>query len=358
MRNTAGRSDLVRAHAAVTAVLITTLSSVGCSTAGPSQSGDAVTASDAPSGPSGSQTAVESFEAVRFTSDDGVELSGRLWGDGSVGVILAHGFSEFAGQDTWLDFPAFLAEQGYATLTFTFRGFCDRDGCTAGRDLGANWRDILAAVDYLEGRGVGRIFLIGGSMGGLAVLRAAEPQDVELAGVVSLSTPQWPSRYYLGEPEENDVTPERLTAIEEPKLFIAGTSDIQLPGSAPLRGGIESVVFAEDARAMFEAASEPKHLELIESRAHSSELVTLAGAEVTAATRNIILDFLETYTSSPTASDIVGYWHRAQSCDELQPTVQAAGAVGVTQELAQGNLYYGEARPDDWRPACMSGGAS
>ena len=109
-------------------------------------------------------------------------------------------------------------------------------------------------------------------------------------------TPQWPSRYYLGEPEENDVTPGRLTTIDEPKLFIAGTLDIQLPGSAPLKARIESVVFADDARAMFEAASEPKHLELIEARHHSAELVTTTEREIVAATRNVILEFLETYS--------------------------------------------------------------
>jgi pimeloyl-ACP methyl ester carboxylesterase len=264
--------------------------------AGHSQPGDAVAASPSPSAPLPSQTADEGFERVRFTADDGVELSGRLWDGGSVGVILAHGFSEFSGQDTWEDFPDYLAARGYATLTFTFRGFCDRDGCTAGRDLGANWRDVVAAADYLQNRGVSRIFLIGGSMGGLAVLRAAELPELELAGVVSLSTPQWPSRYYLGEPVENDVTPGRLTAIDEPKLFIAGTLDIQLPGSAPLKAGIDSVVFADDARAMFEAASEPKHLELIEARHHSSELVTTTEREIVAATRNVIVEFLETYS--------------------------------------------------------------
>jgi predicted alpha/beta-hydrolase family hydrolase len=303
----------LRARAAVTAVLITTLSLVGCSTAGPSQSGDAFAASDAPSGPLASQTAGESFEGIQFTTDDGVELNGRLWGDGSVGVILAHGFSEFAGQDTWRDFPAFLAEQGYVTLTFTFRGFCDRDACAGDRDLGANWRDVLGAVSYLEVRGVDTIFLVGASMGGLAVLRAAEVPDVELAGVVSLSTPQWPSRYYVGEPVENDVTPERLRSIEEPKLFIAGTLDIQLPGSAPLKAGIESVVFADDARAMFEAASEPKHLELVESSYHSSELVTFSERPIVDPTRKVILDFLRTYTISPTARDIVGDRHRAST---------------------------------------------
>ncbi|MBA2633538.1 MAG: alpha/beta fold hydrolase [Chloroflexi bacterium] len=180
-------------------------------------------------------------------------------------------------------------------LTFTFRGFCDRDECTGGRDLGANWRDVVAAVDYLAAEGVDTIFLVGASMGGLAVLRAAQQPDIEVAGVISLSTPQWPSRYYTGEPEENDLTPERLTMMDEPKLFVAGTQDVQTPASAPLKAGIESVRFADDARAMFEASSEPKHLELIETSSHGTLLVTFLNDEIIEARIGLILDFLETY---------------------------------------------------------------
>ena len=48
----------------------------------------------------------------------------------------------------------------------------------------------------MEARGAKDIFLIGASMGGLAVLRAARMPGVDLAGVISLATPQFPSKYY------------------------------------------------------------------------------------------------------------------------------------------------------------------
>jgi hypothetical protein len=103
---------------------------------------------------------------------------------------------------------------------------------------------------------------------------------VEIAGVISLSTPQFPSKYYTGEPRANDVTPARLRQIDEPKLFVAGTKDIQLPGTAPLRAGIKSVRFAADARRMFEAAEEPKELVLVASSHHSSDLVAWRAADL------------------------------------------------------------------------------
>jgi pimeloyl-ACP methyl ester carboxylesterase len=134
----------------------------------------------------------------------------------------------------------------------------------------------MAAVAFMETRGTKKVFLVGASMGGLAVLRAARMPEVDLAGVVSLSTPQFPSKYYTGEPQANDVTPARLRQIDVPKLFVAGTKDVQLPGSAPLQPGVKSVRFAADARRMFAAAKEPKELVLVDSFLHSSELVGFA----------------------------------------------------------------------------------
>jgi pimeloyl-ACP methyl ester carboxylesterase len=234
------------------------------------------------------------YQAIRFRAGDGVELAGRLWGEGKAAVILAHGFSQGSAQETWLPFPGVLAKRGYLVLTFNFRGFCDSEGCSEGdMELGNNWRDAMAAVAHLEERGAKKIFLIGASMGGLAVLRAARTPGVDLAGVVSLATPQFPSKYYEVEPQANDVTPARLKQTDEPKLFIAGKDDVQLPGSAPLRPGIESVRFANDARRMFAAAEQPKQLVLVDSSFHSSGLVTTAPGDIVKETRALIFRFLE-----------------------------------------------------------------
>jgi pimeloyl-ACP methyl ester carboxylesterase len=225
---------------------------------------------------------------VAFQAEDGTKLLGRLWGEGEVGVVLAHGFSELTGQDDWLPFPGILAAQGYHVLTFNFRGFCSTDGCSGRRmELGNNWLDVVAATELLEERGAKRIFLIGGSMGGIAVFRAAETALDDVEGIVSISTPQFPSQYYpeFDEPPENDVTEARLQAIQAPKLFIAGDGDAQLTAAGVIR-------FADDARSMAAAAAGDVEVLIVDSTAHSHELVTAADPSVVVEVREAILRFL------------------------------------------------------------------
>jgi pimeloyl-ACP methyl ester carboxylesterase len=224
---------------------------------------------------------------VTFRADDGTKLLGRLWGEGEVGVVLAHGLSERTGQDDWLPFPGILAARGYHVLTFNFRGFCSADGCS-GRDLelGNNWLDVVAATEFLEARGANRIFLIGASMGGIAVFRAAQTAVQDVQGIVSMSTPQFPSRYYSGEPPENDVTEARLQAITAPKLFIAGDGDSQ--GTA-----VGVIRFADEAQSMADAAAGEVAVLIADSASHSSGLVTTAREPgVVVETREAILQFL------------------------------------------------------------------
>jgi pimeloyl-ACP methyl ester carboxylesterase len=244
--------------------------------------------------PSGSPS--PRYEEVEFGADGGPTLRGRVWSDGDIGIVLAHGFSQNTGQDDWNAFADHLASLGYGVLTFDFRGFCDRGGCSglqASLQLGENWRDAVAAVEYLRSRGSDRIFIVGASMGGIAAFRAADEAELDLAGIVSLATPQYPSVYYTGEPAENDVTPERLQRIAAPKLFIAGADDVQLPGSSPLKPGVESVRFADDAREMFEASPEPRQLAIVDSHLHSSKLVISAHPDVIEHTRQLIVAFIE-----------------------------------------------------------------
>ena len=282
----AGRQPMTMWRTRIVAAVI----SVVVAMAGCGQDGDSSRRASGPittAAPSTTQSKEEVLfggsERVSFPAPDGPTVIGRLWRGGSVGVILAHGHDLSIGQRGWVPFPAHLHDVGFTVLTFNFRGFCDTVECSPSElDYTSYWNDVVGAVDYVRSTGVESVFLVGASMGGIAVLRAVSAPGVEVDGVVSMSTPQWPSRYYAQEPPENDVTPERLASISEPLLFVAGEDEVD---------------FAADARSMHGAATGPADLLLVPSGRHSSQLVTHAAPEVIEQTRAAILAFIEAHSA-------------------------------------------------------------
>jgi uncharacterized protein len=123
------------------------------------------------------------YEEVRFTTDDGVTLSGWLVAAGRetrTAVVLLHGFSghrlpELAAFVPWL-------HERHHVLQFDFRGHGESDPGVI--TLGSHERqDVAAAVRFLENRGLGPIALFGVSMGASTAIMAAP--DLPVAAVVA-----------------------------------------------------------------------------------------------------------------------------------------------------------------------------
>ena len=104
-----------------------------------------------------------SAETVTFTTEDNVALSGTLFGDGKIAVILAHQGTPGTNQTAWHPFARLLSEHGYAVLAFDFRGVGQSAGKLVYRNLAM---DVSAAVQFLQNRGYQKIVCIGASMGG------------------------------------------------------------------------------------------------------------------------------------------------------------------------------------------------
>jgi uncharacterized protein len=123
------------------------------------------------------------YEPVRFTTDDGVTLSGWLIPaarETRTAVIVLHGFTgnrlaELAAFVPWL-------HERHHVLQFDFRGH---------GESGPGWvtlgsherRDVAAAIDFLRSRGLGPIALFGVSMGAAIAIVAAP--DLPVAAVVA-----------------------------------------------------------------------------------------------------------------------------------------------------------------------------
>jgi len=190
---------------------------------------------------------------VSFPSTGDIELQGRLFeaGGGSAGVVLAH--MQPSDQSSWFDYAETLADDGYRTLTFNFRGYCPGGdaGCSTGEtDPALLWRDVLAAVRYLRSTGAVRIAVIGASMGGTAALVAAATPSARIGAVATLSAP-----IAIG---GLVASPETLVAIPSAKLYVAGNGDASA---------------ATEAQRLYDLSVPPKRVEIVPSDDHGTDLL-------------------------------------------------------------------------------------
>jgi pimeloyl-ACP methyl ester carboxylesterase len=192
--------------------------------------------------------------------EDPVALNGRVFGDGPVGVILAH--MRPADQTAWFPFATDLAATGeFTVLTFDFRGYGDSTG---DKQFDRIDTDLAAAVRFMrETLDIDEMFLVGASMGGTAslVVGAREP----VAGVVSISSP--------AEFPPFDAT-ETVPDITAPKLFITAEDDVPQ---------------ARSQEALWEVAEEPKEQYVFSGSAHGTDLFSSEHAD---AVSSLVLDFL------------------------------------------------------------------
>jgi len=174
---------------------------------------------------------------VSFTTEDGIQLNGNIFGTGERWVILSHMYP--TDQTSWFDFAEYLKDNGYIVLTYDFRGYGKSGGS---KDVSIIDKDLEAALNYIKQYDPEKIFLIGASMGGTASLIVASRQEVN--GVISLSSPaEWEGLSAL----------KAVANIQAPKLFIASKGDDSAASSAD---------------ALYQASLEPKSLKILEGKSH------------------------------------------------------------------------------------------
>lgn len=122
---------------------------------------------------------------LRFKASDGRILAGVIFGRGAVGIVLVHqSDQDYCG---FVPFARTLAARGYRAFAISLRGHGSSQG-----DRVPNYhhaRDVLGAAAELRRRGARKIFLMGGSLGGTAVVAAAPDVSPRVSGVIDLSGP-------------------------------------------------------------------------------------------------------------------------------------------------------------------------
>jgi alpha-beta hydrolase superfamily lysophospholipase len=237
------------------------------------------------------------YEEVRFTTDDGVTLSGWLVTAGRetrTAVIVLHGFGghrlpELAAFVPW------LAEQHHV-LQFDFRGHGRSDPSLV--TLGATERrDVAAAVRFVESRGLGPIGLFGISMGAATAIVSAP--DLPVAAVVAdapfaeLHHPVANRMRQVGYPLAGIgarlivwvASLRSRVRLRDPIGSVARIAPRPLLLIAPREDRLIS--WRQSVR-LFEAASEPKELMVVEGAGHAE-----AYASAPEPYRARVLGFLE-----------------------------------------------------------------
>ncbi len=225
------------------------------------------------------------MEHAHFWCDtaDGVRIAGsRLGTDPDTAVVLVHGFMAYRTKRPWRVLAEGLARR-FTVFTFDLRGHGQSAGeCTGGEQ---EMLDVEAVVRHVRERGFGRVVTVGGSLGGIAVLRHAA-HDKALDAVVAISTPAlwgtsdskavrrmtWVFMTRLGrslarrlmgtrihvdwgDPEPPAKVVGRIAPI--PLLIVHGEDDHFFPPA--------------DAELLYERALEPKKLILMPQFGHSED---------------------------------------------------------------------------------------
>ena len=182
---------------------------------------------------------------VSFATDDGGHICADLYGQGSRGVVLAHG-GRF-NKESWKVQADTLAARGFRVLAIDFRGY----GCSTAPGLtnadGAPYeKDILAAARYLKAHGATTVSVVGGSFGGAAAGDASiKSAPGEIDRVVMLgAAPDLPA-----------------SGLKSRALFLVARYDSD--GAGPR---------LPEIRRQYEKAPQPKELVILEGTAHAQFL--------------------------------------------------------------------------------------
>lgn len=134
-------------------------------------------------------------EKISFQGALGDSLSARLdspQGEIKAYALFVHCFTCSKDFLAASRISSALTEKGIAVLRFDFTGLGSSEGEFSNTNFSSNIEDIKAAIDFLKSKGKSPQILIGHSLGGSAVLRAAEAVP-DLKALVTINAPSDPT---------------------------------------------------------------------------------------------------------------------------------------------------------------------
>lgn len=222
-------------------------------------------------------------QLVRF-SGEGLAIFGNfsLPGVGVPCVVMSHGLESSKDGNKWRLFAHRFHNAGLASLRFSYRGCGEgpekSEGVFENTTLSGRIEDFRSAIDFVEGTGIdaSRLGVIGSSFGGMAALAA---QDSRIKAMVILATPCRPL-VTISEPVAKGKRGDFLHLPSGRKLRREVLRDMRQHDICQaaerigcplliLHGSDDEIVPVGNAYDLYEHASEPKRLEIIQGGNHS-----------------------------------------------------------------------------------------
>lgn len=294
---------------------------------------------------------------VTFAGSQGTELAGRLElpaGEPRAVALFAHCFT--CGKDVIAAsrISAGLVAEGMAVFRFDFTGLGSSDGDFENTDFSSNVGDLVAAVAMLRQEYRAPSVLVGHSLGGTAVLSAAE-RIPEVTAVVTIAAPSDPE-HVAG--LFADDTLEVIATRGEAEVALAGRpfmirreflEDVaaqRLEDSIAnldaallvLHSPTDQIVSVDHARRIFEAARHPK------------SFVALDGAD------HMLTDRADvTYVSGLVAAWVSRYVPAAGGSDGGGAEVDRSGSSRRQEPLPEGRVVVAESGPGLYTQRVLAG---
>lgn len=246
---------------------------------------------------------------VTFTGAGGQALSGRLElppdGDPRAAALFAHCFTCTKDHKGAVHVSRALAAAGIAVLRFDFTGLGESEGEFVDTTFGTTVDDLVAAADFLASEIAPPALLVGHSLGGAAVLQAAQriPSARAVATIAAPAEPSHVLRHFAG--EEDEIRREGSAEVTlGGQSFRVGRDFLEELDGIRMRDRIaaidaailvlhsptDEVVGVENARQIFDAARHPRSFVSLDGADH-----LLTGSADAAYAAGIVAAWAERY---------------------------------------------------------------
>jgi len=225
-------------------------------------------------------------ERITFEGHGGHPLAARLdmpQGDHLGTALFAHCFTCSKDIPAARRIAGRLAAMGIAVLRFDFTGLGHSEGEFENTSFSSNVDDLIKAADYLADRGMPPALIIGHSLGGAAVLKAAGQID-SIKAVVTIGAPFDPEHVtHNFKSAISEICKEGMADVclggrpfKIAREFIEDISKAELkPAIANLKRALlvlhaplDTVVSIDNAAEIFQAAKHPKSFVTLDEADH------------------------------------------------------------------------------------------